>query len=789
MQAVINISHEGTRLRPLSCTTPSGMESVLGKSLIERLVQTLKKCDITDILIITGPMEEKIKEYLGNGEKWGVKISIRPMQKENAIKTYSEILDEEFMYFSRPMYINADLKTALNFHRKNNSFATIILEKAFSPMINIDKTGRVTRFEEKKLWNSMSDKAVGTGVYILNRGITGFLPNESSITLEEGVFPSLVRSGKNVFAFAVKGKWEPVFDLASLMRANFECLKCEGKSHSKGIIKESTANVEKGALLEGPCYIGKNAHVHKGAKISAYSIVGKGCVVTKGASIKRSVIGKGVRIGEDCALRGCVLGDNVRLEKNVRIYEQAVIGDGTVIEENSSVKPFIKIWPDKTIGRNVIVSENMVWGQKKRERLFEHGEIEGVVNVDITPRFCTMLGESIGILFDMGEVGVSTDGSPAGAMIKDGLVAGLLGTGASVKDFGEEPLPITRRGILHYMLKGGVSVNVHEEKGEEICEITIIDNLGCDIEEKDKLRLADVFEKGPVLYPESKHIKECEYLFEYKLYYLKQLIKDTKKVNKKMSILLSCPTAWGRRLITSAMSDFCVGVSIFVEKDRENLKTEFANAVRLGGFDMGFILDSKCEQLIVVKKDGEIIEDDAYEVLTSLIVMKKYSDAVIYVPITSSGVIDSLSEKYACTLIRTSSTKREIMRSLTNGDESLSEQYIFRFDAVGSVIKIVGYIQYSGVSIEKLMEEIPPIMMKKTIVQLSRNQIEEALDRIKKLEDAEKKGENVKITFDKGWVVVVPDKKKDICNIVSEGLNQEFAKELCDFCRDMLMKS
>lgn len=614
-----------------------------------------------------------------------------------------------------------------------------------------------------------------------------FIPDETETDLSETLMPSLVRAGKSVYVCRAEGCMDEISDVSSYMSASFAALERENRS---GAAICEGAIVEAGALLEAPCFVAKGAVIKKGAKIGAYSIIGEGAKISSGASVKRSIVGEGARIMSSAALRGCIIDKNAVIGRNSAVYEQAVVGFGSKIGHDSAVRSFVRIWPEKCVEDGKTVSENLVWGAKRRERLFEDGAISGAVNTEITAEFCLRLGESVGTAMDAGEIGVSSDGSPSSSMLRDALISGLLGTGAAVRDFGEQPLPITRRGVAFYFMRGGVNINTYERGGEEYAVITVIDKGGVDAGEAMKARLDELFEKGSFLRSEAAGISEREYLFEYKLYYLKGLINSTKRKKASLRLLLSCGAQWGRRLLTSAAADFDSTVSIYSPAAIEEETAAFAAAVTKGGFDLGFMIDKSCEGLKIVNCDGHIVEGAEYEALSSLIVMKRHKNAKIYVPVTASGVIETLGEKYGAEVIRTRTEPQKIMEEISGGEDYLTEQFIFRFDAVGSVIKIIDYLSDENTTLTELLSLLPEITMSSAQVELKEGEIENALSRVRSLKGAESDTpEGVKVTFDKGWVLVIPDSRKHVCRVVSEGRSAEFARELCDICIEELIAS
>ncbi len=779
MQAVVNAFDEGVRLRPLSCIKNGILLEIGNLTIAEHIMKLLVAGKVTKVTFICGYMAENVMDYLKDANSFGIEVECFAAENEDtALSCCAEQIKEDFVYFAKGVYADFDLGNAIEFHKKNRSFLTVLTNPGMHGGFISDKTGRVTRIEERQLWNSLSGEQ-GIGIYILNHKAAEYAVKGE---FSHEALGETVRSGKVVYTKAVTGACESINDVASYMRGCTLFLENMKKTECAGICVSEGAVVEKGAILETPCFIGNGAHVHKGAKIGAFTLIGENSVVCEGASIKRCVISKNCHIGAFATLRGCVFDEKVHCGRNTTVYEQAIVGKASVIGPEVLVKSFVKIWPEKTIEKGSVVAENIMWGQKKRSGLFENGLIKGVVNVDITPLFCTLLGSVAGKVFQMGEVGIATDDSASGAMLRDAVTAGLLGAGCSVKDFGEQPLPITRRGTAFYALQGAVCISVHSCNGEDVAEITLLGKNGFDLEEKMQQSMEELFEKGDIVYPEAKGINQVECVFEFKLHYLKSLVGYSKAERMPMKVLVCANAPWGRRLIISALADFSSSVSIFDGKCETRKDSEaFAKATAAGKFDVGFMLDGRCEKLSIVS-GGKLLDDNTYEALCALIVMKKYENAKIYVPVTSSSAIDIMAEKYAATVIRTKTTPLAIMKQMAGRDKHISEQFIFRFDAVGSVILLMDYLTKEKLSMESLLAEIPTVATNSVVLECTDRNFDELLEKIYTLPTSAEMPEGVKITFDKGWVVVIPDTKKEAFHMVSDAVSMEVAKELCDLC-------
>ena len=90
MRAIILAGGLGTRLRPLTENTPKPLLPVKNRPIIEHAIINFKKHGINDIVLSIGYLADKIKDYFGTGENWGVSISYvvedQPLGTGGAIK-------------------------------------------------------------------------------------------------------------------------------------------------------------------------------------------------------------------------------------------------------------------------------------------------------------------------------------------------------------------------------------------------------------------------------------------------------------------------------------------------------------------------------------------------------------------------------------------------------------------------------------------------------------------------------------------------------------------------------
>jgi MurNAc alpha-1-phosphate uridylyltransferase len=74
MKAMILAAGRGDRMRPLTDHTPKPLLAVRGKPLIEWHLEALARGGVTEVVINTAWLEERIEQALGDGSRWGLRI-------------------------------------------------------------------------------------------------------------------------------------------------------------------------------------------------------------------------------------------------------------------------------------------------------------------------------------------------------------------------------------------------------------------------------------------------------------------------------------------------------------------------------------------------------------------------------------------------------------------------------------------------------------------------------------------------------------------------------------------
>lgn len=303
IKAIILAGGEGTRLRPLTYTTPKPMAPLTGKPILEHIIALLARHGISDICITIRYLSEAIREYFSDGSKLGVRLSYNverePLGTAGAVRACTDFIGkDDVLVISGDAATTADLTQAVKFHSLRRAEATILLSKADNPRLYgsvfTNKDGRVVRFLEKPKDGASCSELVNTGIYVLSAQVPELIPAGRRCDFAQELFPSMIKSGRRVFAHEALGYWKDIGNCDAYLCANFDALsgKLPLLQHPAGSKRRIWvhSHIPKDVSIIEPCFIGSNVDMGKKAVIGPYVFIGDGSSVGRGAKIRNSVL-------------------------------------------------------------------------------------------------------------------------------------------------------------------------------------------------------------------------------------------------------------------------------------------------------------------------------------------------------------------------------------------------------------------------------------------------------------------------------------------------------------------
>ena len=122
MKVVIMAGGKGTRIASVRNNIPKPMMPVGGKPVLEHEISCLADQGYTDITLVIGHMGDIIREYFGDGRKFGVSISYfvekEPLGTGGALFQMPDILQDDFFLLNGDIMLDIDFKRMEKYHRR-----------------------------------------------------------------------------------------------------------------------------------------------------------------------------------------------------------------------------------------------------------------------------------------------------------------------------------------------------------------------------------------------------------------------------------------------------------------------------------------------------------------------------------------------------------------------------------------------------------------------------------------------------------------------------------------------
>ncbi len=228
-EAVILAAGKGTRLYPLTKSIPKQLLPFGNRTIIEYLLEWLKINNVRKVIIIQGKTidkkDDRIKEYLGSGEKFGLDIkyvyAFTGQGTAHALKQAEKFVESEsFLVTNGDELKDISIHKFSEFHNQNNAFITIALTTVTDPsQYGVAKMDgfKILEFIEKPKREEAPSNLISSGTYIMNKKVFSMIPaGEKSFgwMLEKDIFPKIADKGE-LFGYVFSGQW---FDTGTFER-------------------------------------------------------------------------------------------------------------------------------------------------------------------------------------------------------------------------------------------------------------------------------------------------------------------------------------------------------------------------------------------------------------------------------------------------------------------------------------------------------------------------------------------------------------------------------------------
>ena len=326
-RALILCAGMGTRMAPLSFSTPKPMLDFLGQPLLERLIGHLESFGIQDILLNPGHLGDQIVQNIQNTASRNIFFANEgsPTSNENTTAWTGAPLgsastlfrfqrdhcafNDDFVVLCGDALTNIDLPDMLRHHRTTGAEVTIAVrtvsreETCKYGIIEADKTGRIISFQEKPDAKDARSTLASTGIYIFNPRALRYQMEHSEADIARDLLPIILKHNSHIQTYSGNFSWidigccqDYVSALRHALKGEIPNLPIDAVELRQGVWLAKGASVSRRANISGPCFIGENTRVEAGASLKGSCVIGKNCRLERHSLVRNSVIYDGTLV-------------------------------------------------------------------------------------------------------------------------------------------------------------------------------------------------------------------------------------------------------------------------------------------------------------------------------------------------------------------------------------------------------------------------------------------------------------------------------------------------------------
>jgi len=312
--AILLVGGMGSRLMPLTKSTPKPMLSVAGVPFTEHQIRKAADAGISEIVLATSYKSELFEPYFGDGDKFGIKIKYAvektALGTGGGIKNASYLLDncDEIVIFNGDVLSGHGLENQLDFHRKNKAEVTLYLTEVKDARaygcVELSADKQVESFNEKM--ENPKSNLINAGCYVFNPKIIEQIAADKVVSIERDTFPALLTSGVKVVGYVDNAYWLDIGTPAALVKASSDLIL--GKISSSATPSQSA-----------DCLIFDSATIGSGSNINNGSVIESKVIVESNCQISGSIIGTGAKIGSNCQIVDSIIAPGAQIQAGMVI--------------------------------------------------------------------------------------------------------------------------------------------------------------------------------------------------------------------------------------------------------------------------------------------------------------------------------------------------------------------------------------------------------------------------------------------------------------------------------------
>jgi mannose-1-phosphate guanylyltransferase len=338
VKAVVLVGGEGTRLRPLTYSTPKPLLPIVNQAFLERQLTWLSHHGVDEVILSLGYLPDAFEAHFPDGRFGDLQLRYavepHPLGTAGAIRFATRGIDERIVVCNGDVLTTLDLDALVAFHDERGAEATIYLTQVADPsafgVVPTRDDGEVVAFVEKPPKGVAPTNWINAGTYVLEPSVLERIPERLRVSIERETFPRMLEDPRRLYAMTSDAYWIDIGTPEKYLQANTDVLRAAlggspapgARELAPGIWVQGDVHIDADARIEAPALLGDGAVVQAGSRVVG-SVLGASSVVGEGARVQRSVVLAGGRLDTDAEAIDSVVG------------EDAVVGVGAIASDHT----------------------------------------------------------------------------------------------------------------------------------------------------------------------------------------------------------------------------------------------------------------------------------------------------------------------------------------------------------------------------------------------------------------------------------------------------------------------
>lgn len=340
MEAIILAGGFGTRLRPLTYTRAKPLLPILNRPMISYFIDMLPQ-EVEKVILAVNYKKDMIEQYFKSndcGRTVIVNDEPEPLGTGGAVKYAEKHITDTFFVLNSDTLCSLRLDEMLRFHTKNNATTTISLWPVENVsefgVVDIKDNNKIVDFVEKPPAEEAPSDLINAGAYILEPEILDYIETKKLVSMEQEIFPQIIRDTNQFYGFEFSGYWFDVGRIESYFEVHNFLLKHYNKDNAVGL-----NTIQQGTLTNS--VLGNNSTIGHNSQLDS-SIIFDETHIGENVTLEKSIIAEHCEISDNVTLKNTVIGGNETIKTGTKLTNTAVW-----------TQPIPKGYPKKQIG-NVI---------------------------------------------------------------------------------------------------------------------------------------------------------------------------------------------------------------------------------------------------------------------------------------------------------------------------------------------------------------------------------------------------------------------------------------------------